>query len=119
MSDRPERENGAKSKQEEPAGASMQKPEPKYVLRLYVTGLTPSSRRAIRNLEEICRDHLKGDYDLQIIDVRQQPTLAKGDQIVAAPTLVKKLPAPLRRLVGDLSETDKVLLGLELKKTEK
>jgi circadian clock protein KaiB len=86
------------------------------VLRLYVTGMTPKSTRAISNLKKICEEHLGGRYDLQVIDIYQQPTLAKGEQIIAAPTLIKKLPLPLRRLIGDMSNTEKILLGLDMKK---
>jgi len=87
-------------------------PEERYVLRLYVTGITANSIRAIENMKAICEEYLQGRYDLEIIDVHKHPSLAKGEQIVAAPTLVKKLPLPLRRLVGDLSQKDRVLLGL-------
>ena len=87
----------------------------RYVLRLYVTGTTPNSIRAIKNLQELCKSHLKGRYQLEVIDIYQQPALAKGEQIIAAPTLVKKLPLPLRRFIGDLSNTEKILLGLDLK----
>jgi circadian clock protein KaiB len=87
----------------------------KYVLRLYVTGLTPNSTRAIASAKALCETHLKGRYDLQIIDIYQQPQLAVGEQIVAAPTLVKKLPLPLRRLVGDLTKEERVLMGLDLR----
>jgi len=87
----------------------------KYVLRLYVTGMTEKSTQAIANIRQICEDHLKGLYDLEVIDIYQQPVLARGDQIIAAPTLVKKLPLPLRRFIGNLSDREKVLLGLELK----
>ena len=86
------------------------------MLRLYVTGMTPKSIRAISNLKKICEEHLGGRYDLQVIDIYQQPTLAKGEQIIAAPTLIKKLPLPLRRLIGDMSNTEKILLGLDMKK---
>ncbi len=89
-------------------------PDEKYVLRLYVTGMTPNSVRAIENMRAICGEYLEGRFDLQIIDVYKQPSLAKGEQIIAAPTLVKKLPPPLRRFVGDLSNTERVLLGLDL-----
>lgn len=85
-----------------------------YVLRLYVTGTTPRSSRAIQNLRDICDKHLHGQYDLEVIDLYQQPRLAQGAQIIAAPTLIKKLPAPLRRIVGDLSNTQRVLAGLDL-----
>ena len=88
--------------------------EKNYVLRLYVTGITPKSIRAIDNLKEICEEQLKGRYSLEVIDVYQQPDLAVQENIVAMPTLVKQLPAPLRRMVGDLSLKDKVLLGLDL-----
>jgi len=88
----------------------------KYVLRLYVTGMTPKSIRAISNLKKICEEHLGGRYDLQVIDIYQQPTLAKGEHIVATPTLIKKLPLPLRKLIGDMSNTEKILLGLDMKK---
>ncbi len=87
----------------------------KYVLRLYITGMTPRSSRAIENIRSVCDEHLQGRYDLEIIDIYQHPSLAQGEQIIAAPTLIKKLPAPLRRMVGDLSDTDKVLLGLDLR----
>lgn len=87
----------------------------KYVLRLYVTGATSSSRRAILNITSICSEHLQGKYDLEVIDIHQKPTLAKDEQIVAAPTLIKHLPLPLRRIIGDLSDRDSVLFGLDLK----
>jgi circadian clock protein KaiB len=87
-----------------------------YVLRLYVTGMTARSRRAVENVRKICEAHLQGRYELEIIDIYQQPTLAKGDQILAAPTLIKRLPLPLRRIIGDLSSTDRVLLGLDLRR---
>jgi circadian clock protein KaiB len=86
----------------------------KYVLRLYVTGMTPRSTKAIENIKKICEEHLKGRYDLEIIDIYQQPSLAEGEQIIAAPTLIKKLPLPLRRFIGDMSMTEKILLGLDL-----
>jgi circadian clock protein KaiB len=88
----------------------------RYVLRLYVTGMTPRSTRAVENVRTICEEHLKGRYDLEVIDIYQQPTLAKGDQILAAPTLIKKLPLPLRRVIGDLSSTERVLVGLDLRR---
>jgi circadian clock protein KaiB len=86
----------------------------KYVLKLYITGMTPRSRLAIRNLQKICDEHLKDCYELEVIDIYQQPQLARGEQIIAAPTLIKKLPEPVRRLIGDMSKTDRVLLGLDL-----
>jgi circadian clock protein KaiB len=87
----------------------------RYVLRLYVTGSTPRSAVAIRNLKAICEEHLKGRYQLEVIDVYQRPKLAQDEQIVATPTLIKALPTPLRRLIGDLSNVDRVLMGLDLK----
>jgi circadian clock protein KaiB len=87
----------------------------RYVLRLYVTGMTPRSTRAVENVRTICEEHLHGRYDLEVVDIYQQPTLAKGEQIIAAPTLVKKLPLPLRRVIGDLSSRERVLVGLDLR----
>lgn len=87
----------------------------KYLLRLYVTGMTPRSAEAIARIKNICEEYLSGRYELEVIDVYQQPALAKGEQIIAAPTLIKRLPLPLRRLVGDLSNKQRVLLGLDLR----
>ncbi len=86
----------------------------KFKLRLYVTGKTPKSERAISNLKEICERDLKGLYELQIIDVLEQPQLAENEKILATPTLVKDLPPPLKRIIGDLSNSERVLLGLDL-----
>ena len=86
-----------------------------YVLRLYVTGMTPRSTRAVENVRAICEEHLQGRYDLEVIDIYQQPILAKGEKIIAAPTLIKRLPLPLRRVIGDLSSTERVLLGLDIR----
>ena len=87
----------------------------KYVLKLYITGMTRRSQEALRNLEKVCKEYLGDNYELEVIDIYQQPTLAKGDQIIAVPTLIKKLPSPLRRLIGDLSQEDRIILGLDLK----
>ena len=95
---------------------SAAKEQPAYVLRLYVTGMTPRSVRAVNNLSAICDEYLEGRYDLEVIDIYQQPVLAKGEQIIAAPTLIKKLPLPMRRIIGDMSNRDHVLLGLDLVK---
>ena len=89
----------------------------RYVLRLYITGTTPHAVRAIVNIRKICEEHLQGRYELEIVDIAQHPTLAEGEQIIAAPTLIKKLPLPLRRFIGDMSHTDKILLGLDLRET--
>ena len=87
---------------------------PEYVLHLYITGATPNSTRAVQNLKLICDAYLSGRYELQIIDIYQQPELAKQQQIVASPTLVKLWPLPIRRLIGDLAERGKVLTALGL-----
>ena len=89
--------------------------EQHYLLRLYVVGATPRSQRAIANLREICETELAGRYELEVIDIYQQPTLGAGEQIIAAPTLIRKLPLPVRRLVGDMSDREHVLLGLDIK----
>jgi len=86
-----------------------------YVLRLYVTGTTSQSTRAISNIRKICEEHLQGRYELEVVDISQHPTLAIGEQIIAAPTLIKKLPLPLRRFIGDMSRTERILLGLDLR----
>lgn len=100
--------------------AAIKNPEKeKYLLRLYVTGSTPQSTRAIENIKKICEEHLKGRYELEVVDLYQNPALAKGDQIIAAPTLIKKLPLPLRRLIGDLSSSERILLGLDLREVKK
>ena len=85
-----------------------------YVLRLFVTGMTVRSARAIENLRAICNEYLDGRYELEVIDIHQQPVLTRGEQIIAAPTLIKKLPLPMRRIIGDLSNRERVLLGLDL-----
>jgi len=90
----------------------------KYILRLYVAGITPRSREAIRTVTAICEEHLAGRYDLEVIDIYQQPTLAKGEQIIAAPTLIKKLPVPLRKFIGSMADKEKLLVGLDLKPKE-
>ncbi len=89
-------------------------PPTHYSLSLYVTGATPSSLRAVRNLRRICEERLHGIYDLRIVDIYQQPALARDEQIVAAPTLVKSLPLPVRRIIGDMSDEARVLAGLGL-----
>ena len=86
-----------------------------YVLRLYVTGLTPKSTLAITNVQKLCEQHLAGNYELKVIDIYQQPQLAREEQIVATPTLIKKQPLPVRRLIGDMSNTERFLSGIDLK----
>jgi circadian clock protein KaiB len=92
--------------------------EKKYLLRLYVAGATPKSTQAIMNIKKICEEHLAGCYDLEVIDIYQQPALAKGEQIIAAPTLIKKLPLPLRRFIGSMADVERILVGLDLKPVE-
>jgi circadian clock protein KaiB len=87
----------------------------RYLLRLYVAGVNPRSSRAIANVRRICEEHLAGRYDLEVIDLYQQPVLSKGEQIVAVPTLIKKLPEPLRKFIGDMSDTERILVGLDLR----
>lgn len=89
-----------------------------YELRLYVTGATPRSGNAVAHVKAICEEHLHGQYVLEVVDLYQQPDLAEADHIVATPTLIKKQPLPLRRLVGDLSDEQRVLSGLDLKPRE-
>ena len=89
--------------------------EGNYVLRLYVSGMTPNSQRAIENVRKICAEHLEGRYQLEIIDIYQQPNFAKEGQIVATPTLVKELPEPLRKFIGDMSQTERILVGLDIR----
>ena len=86
-----------------------------YELRLYVAGQSPRSVRALENLRRLCDEHLEGRFTVQVIDLLENPTLARGDEIIAVPTLVRKLPEPMRKIIGDLSDTEKVLVGLQLK----
>lgn len=88
--------------------------EERYLLRLYVAGHTPKSLEAFANLKKICEEHLHGRYEIEIIDLVENPKLAKTDQIVALPTLVRKLPPPVRKIIGDLSDTERVLVGLDV-----
>ncbi|MBF0318226.1 MAG: circadian clock protein KaiB [Nitrospirae bacterium] len=91
----------------------------KYVLKLYITGKTPKSERAIANLKNICEIELQNQYEMIIVDVLERPQLAEDEKILATPTLIKEIPPPLRRIIGDLSDTEKVLLGLDLQPTFK
>jgi len=87
----------------------------RYTLRLYVAGLNPRSQEAIRTVTVICEEHLAGRCDLEVIDIYQNPVLAKGEQIIAAPTLIKKLPLPLRKIIGNMADKEKILVGLDLR----
>jgi circadian clock protein KaiB len=93
--------------------------ETNWNLRLYVAGQTPKSLKAFSNLKKICEEHLAGKYNIEVIDLLKNPQLAKGDQIIAIPTLVRKLPEPLKKIIGDLANTERVLVGLDIKPVEK
>ena len=90
--------------------------EERYILRLYVTGMTPRSTQAFAAIKTLCEEHLAGRYELEVVDLYQHPHLAREEQVIAAPTLVKQMPAPLRRLVGDLSDVERMLAGLDLRR---
>lgn len=90
-------------------------PEERYILVLCITGMTPRSTRAVQNVRKLCQKHLHGRYELEVVDIYQQPELARTEQVVAAPTLIKKMPLPLQRLIGDMSSESKVLVGLGLR----
>ena len=92
--------------------------EEKWELRLYTAGQTPKSVTAFTNLKKLCEEHLKGRYTIEVVDLTRHPQLASGDQIVAIPTLIRKLPEPLRRIVGDLRDTERTLVGLQLRHTK-
>jgi len=109
------RKPGSAGELEPPGSPSLRA---KYVLRLYVGGSTLKSALAIENIKQVCEQHLKGRYDLEVIDISQHANLARDEQIVAVPTLIKRLPIPLRRLIGDLSNLKEVLFGLDLKTRE-
>ena len=95
--------------------ARSRRAEKEYQLRLYVAGQTPKSLAAFANLKRICEDHLAGQYHIEVIDLLKHPQLASGDQILAIPTLVRKLPEPIKKIIGDLSNTERVLVGLDLR----
>lgn len=86
-----------------------------FDLRLYVAGQTPKALRAFENLRKICEEHLEGRYKIEVVDLLENPTLGQGDQILALPTLVRRLPAPIKKIIGDLSNTERVLVGLDLR----
>jgi len=104
------------------ARARTRKPTPEkpefWKLRLYVAGQTPKSIRAFANLKVLCEEHLKGRYQIEVVDLRKHPQLARGDQIVAVPTLVRRLPSPVRTIIGDLSDSVRLLVGLDLRKVD-
>jgi circadian clock protein KaiB len=98
-----------------PASGSPRRPTKLWELRLYVAGQTPKSLTAFANLKKICEAHLRSRYSIEVIDLMEQPQLSRGDQILAIPTLVRKLPQPVRKIIGDLSDTERVLVGLDLR----
>lgn len=98
--------------------ASRKKKSDAFMLRLYVAGQTPKSMTAFANLKKICEEHLAGRYKIEVVDLLENPQLARGDQILAIPTLVRKLPVPVRKIIGDLSNTERVLIGLDLQPRE-
>ena len=104
--DGPERENNRKRRSFK---------RPLWELRLYVAGMTPTSIRAFENLKRLCEEHMHGAYKIQVVDLLERPMLARGDQIIAVPTLVRRLPSPVKKIIGDLSNTEKVLVGLDLR----
>jgi circadian clock protein KaiB len=95
------------------------RPAKNWELRLYVAGQTPKSLAAFANLKKICEEHLAGEYHIEVVDLLKEPKLASGDQILAIPTLVRKLPEPIRKIIGDLSDTERVLVGLNLRENKK
>jgi circadian clock protein KaiB len=117
---KPPKKTGPVGKRKPRSPGEMERPDShplqaKYVLRLYINGSTLKSTLAVKNIKQVCEQHLNGRYDLEIIDICRQANLARDEQIVAVPTLIKRLPRPLRRLIGDLSDLNKVLFGLDLK----
>jgi circadian clock protein KaiB len=95
--------------------ALKQKTEGVYILKLYIAGVTPRSMRAVDTIKKICEQYLKGRYKLEVVDIYQQPNLPEGEQIIAAPTLIKKLPPPLQKFIGDMADIDRILIGLDLR----
>jgi circadian clock protein KaiB len=93
-----------------------EKKNEKWILCLYIAGMTPTAETALANIKQLCEEHLEGKYSLEVIDLLKRPDLAEGDQILAVPTLVRQLPPPLRKIIGDLSDAKKVLVGLDIKK---
>ncbi len=106
-----EKKQGTRAKKEKPA-------QEQWLLRLYVAGQTPKCMTAFANLKRICEEHLAGQYQIEVIDLLVNPQLAKGDQILALPTLVRKLPEPVKKIIGDLSNTERVLVGLDVRPLE-
>ena len=108
-----------KSSARKPKAKAAAAPKKKWALRLYVAGPTPQSVAAFRNLEQLCEDHLPGRYQIEVIDLLQQPEIAHGDQILALPTVVRNRPSPIRKIIGSLTDTERVLTGLDIREKEK
>lgn len=100
---------------ETPDGVGEVPAEERWLLRLYVAGMTATARRAVESIKKICEEHLADRYSIEVVDILKNPQLAEGEQIFAVPTLVRKLPPPVRKIIGDLSATEKVLVGLDIK----
>jgi circadian clock protein KaiB len=120
---KPKARSGSKIKAKKSDVSSARKRAPKrsgarYALRLYITGQTPRSRQSVENLRALCDKYIPGQFDLEVVDIYQQPAMAAAGQIIAAPTLIKSMPLPLRRLVGDFSDQNRVILGLDIKLDE-
>jgi len=109
---------GKADKAAKPAKTKVATTVPRYQLRLYIAGQTPKSATALKNLRRICEEHLAGEYSIEIVDLLKNPTLAAGDQILAVPTLVRRLPEPIKKIIGDLSNEERVLVGLDVKPVE-
>ncbi|HKR94194.1 MAG TPA: circadian clock KaiB family protein [Candidatus Angelobacter sp.] len=105
----------ASQRPEQDNGRQIRPPKAIWELRLYVAGMTPTSIRAFENLKKLCEEHLHGAYRIQVVDLLEKPMLARGDQIIAVPTLVRRLPTPVKKIIGDLSNTERVLVGLDLR----
>ncbi len=112
------RGKGVKDSAVEFERGSKKETKERYILRLYITGMTARSKAAIQSIKQICEDHLKDRCDLEVIDIYRNPVLAKGDQIIATPTLIKKLPHPLRKFVGDMTDRERIILGLDLRENK-
>jgi circadian clock protein KaiB len=120
---KPKAKSGSKTKAKKSAASTARRRAPKqsaarYALRLYITGQTPRSRQSVENLRALCDKYIPGQFDLEVVDIYQQPAMAAAGQIIAAPTLIKSMPLPLRRLVGDFSDQNRVILGLDIKLDE-
>jgi len=120
---KPKAKSGSKTRAKKSAATSARRRTPKrsaarYALRLYITGQTPRSRQSVENLRALCDKYIPGQFDLEVVDIYQQPAMAAAGQIIAAPTLIKSMPLPLRRLVGDFSDQNRVILGLDIKPDE-